>query len=60
MPTGVDEIQTAVDPMIFNIPTIQPGLVTKKFVVLLVDIINDGLPATGERGEEKEGGRDTK
>ena len=41
------------DSVVFNVPTVQSGLVTKEFVVLLVDVIYYGLPTRGER----EGGR---
>lgn len=67
MTTGIDEIQAAVHTMVLNVPTIQPRFVSQILIILLVDIVYDGLPAerasvgreramVGRRGEQR-GGR---
>ena len=45
MTTRVDEVETTVHSVVFNISTIQTGLVTEKLVILLIDVVYDGLPA---------------
>ncbi len=53
MSTRIDEIETTVDSVVLNVPTVQSRLVTKEFVVLFVDVIYNGLPTGGGgRGEE--------
>ena len=45
MTTRVDEVETTVHSVVLNISTIQTRLVTEKLVILLIDVVYDGLPA---------------
>ena len=41
----VDEVEAAVDPVIFDVPPVQAGLVSEVLVVLLIDELDDWPPA---------------
>ena len=69
MSQGVDEVETAVHAMVFDVPPVQTRLVSKILVILLIAVVNDRLPAVmkqwrrgrgeggGERGGEGGGER---
>lgn len=41
----VDEVETAVDSVVFNVPPVKARLVPEVLVVLLIAVVNDRLPA---------------
>lgn len=43
--TRVDEVETAVNSMVFNVSPVQTRLITEVLIILVVDIVNYGLPA---------------
>ena len=45
MSARVDEIEAAVDTVVFDVSPVQPRLVTEILVILVVDVVNYGLPA---------------
>ena len=45
MARRIDKIETAVNTVVFNVPPINSGLIFKVLVILLVNEINDRLPA---------------
>ena len=47
------EVETAVNPMIFNLTTSNTRLFIQVLFILTVDKVNDGLPAKEERGRER-------
>ena len=46
MATWVDEVQAAVYSVIFNVSSVQSRLIAEVLVVLVIHVVNDGLPAT--------------
>ena len=46
MATWVDEIETTVDTVVLNVPSVQARLIAQVLVILVIHIVNNGLPAT--------------
>ena len=49
MARRIDKIKAAVNTVVFNVPPVNSGLVLKVLIVLLVNEINDRLPAASRR-----------
>ena len=45
MTTGVDKVETAVYTMVFNVASVESTLVLEVVVVLLIDVVDNRLPA---------------
>lgn len=46
MATWVDEIEATVDTVVLNVPSVQARLITEVLVILIIHIVDNGLPAT--------------
>lgn len=44
--TRIDEVETTVHTMVFNVPAVQARLVPQVLIILLIHIVDNGLPAT--------------
>ena len=47
---GRDEVEAAVDPVVYDMSPVQPALVVEVAFKLVVDVLDDGLEAVAERG----------
>lgn len=45
MPTRINKIKTAMNPVVFYVSSVQSRLITKVLVIFLIHEINNGLPA---------------
>ena len=52
MPTGINEVQTAVNAVVFDVASVEARLIPQVLVILLIDEVNDWLPAEGRGGGE--------
>ena len=46
MATWVDEIEATVDTVVLYVPSVQARLIAQVLVILVIHIVNNGLPAT--------------
>ena len=46
MATWVDEVETAVHSVVLDVSSVETRLIAEVLVVLVIHIVNDGLPAT--------------
>ena len=49
MAQGVDEVEATVDTMVFDVSSVETGLISQVLVVLLVAVVYHWLPAGGKR-----------
>lgn len=53
MPKGRDEVKTAMDSIVYNVASVQPALIVKVSLKLVVNVLDDGFEAVVWQGGRK-------